>query len=344
MASHLSAGTYDDESETTGESSNWRLISRTNQIPAIFGTQFGITWTFDSPAKQGRHRFKTVWEFPDVGIANPTTGKAVRRLEFDGGCNSGAECFAGWKFTDPWELVPGRWTLEIWADGARLLRQHFDVLETVQSRAASRPVSFKSGSTGRSEATLSPREMTFTAAKINASRQVIEPPVLSAPVSVRLPLIPGELYGRPTGGPVLTIPVSFGSPFALRLDDLEAKTKPHVVANSGTMRDKGLTIEPMETQFARFGTFFVVEMKERKFGDGAIQGARTSDPLMLVYFDRPCTIKGRSQEGEEESEYAVDIPNEGVHLLRVKMVSPGLRDIVLDDGKEELLFVNSDLH
>jgi hypothetical protein len=61
-------------------------------------------------------------------ITNPET-KITREIDFwDSPMNIGVARFAGWRFDQPWELVPGTWTIEILKDGKVLASHSFNVV------------------------------------------------------------------------------------------------------------------------------------------------------------------------------------------------------------------------
>ena len=59
-------------------------------------------------------KHRVVWRFPSPGLLNPATNKTNFQVQVDRTCEVGGECFAGLRFAESWELVPGTRTVEIW--------------------------------------------------------------------------------------------------------------------------------------------------------------------------------------------------------------------------------------
>ena len=67
-------------------------VSQTQRIPAVVGTRFDIAYV----------------------LKGEPEGTVVPVQAF-------------WRFQHPWELVPGKWTIEIWVEGAPVLETSFDL-------------------------------------------------------------------------------------------------------------------------------------------------------------------------------------------------------------------------
>ena len=70
---------------------------------------------------------RSVWKISEPGIVNPTnytTSPAIRR-RFPGGDRHQPR--RGYGFDEPWEVVPGTWTLEIWQGDRKLLEKSFEI-------------------------------------------------------------------------------------------------------------------------------------------------------------------------------------------------------------------------
>jgi hypothetical protein len=60
-------------------------------------------------------------------IVDPKTGRATRVDEWDSPMNARFPRFTGWRFDNPWELVPGKWTIALVHEGRVIARQKFRV-------------------------------------------------------------------------------------------------------------------------------------------------------------------------------------------------------------------------
>jgi hypothetical protein len=120
----------DDPTALTGKRNiymGWHLDKATDAIAARLGTQFGVNYRFDGPVYGEKVRHRIVWTFPPPGITNPVTGEHRSSRERENTCAVGAACLVGWTIDEPWELVPGKWKLEVWYSGKLVVNQTFDV-------------------------------------------------------------------------------------------------------------------------------------------------------------------------------------------------------------------------
>ena len=128
--SQLAGRRIDHPSSITGKfslSDSWRIEQSTNQVRASLGTRMGIGYTFEGAVRGAAVRHRVVWQFPEDGITNPTTKRHLTSFEWEQTCVVGSQCLAGQAFIEPWELVPGTWTIEVWAGDRRMLRESFVV-------------------------------------------------------------------------------------------------------------------------------------------------------------------------------------------------------------------------
>jgi hypothetical protein len=103
------------------------LQAETTRIPATVGTNFGVRFIpIGSPAGE-RVRLRRVWRMPAPGLVDPTARTPWFETEESVSCEIGRPCVLGWALRFDWELVPGTWTLEVWAGSRRLLMQSFEL-------------------------------------------------------------------------------------------------------------------------------------------------------------------------------------------------------------------------
>lgn len=55
-----------------------------------------------------------VTRFPEGGITNPDTGKTWSRDEYSAMSGDYVTVFHGYRLSEPWEVQPGQWVLEIY--------------------------------------------------------------------------------------------------------------------------------------------------------------------------------------------------------------------------------------
>jgi hypothetical protein len=58
---------------------------------------------------------------------NPETGVTQTVDEWNSPMNVGIPRYAGWSFDNPWELVGGRWVIELFENARPIMRQEFIV-------------------------------------------------------------------------------------------------------------------------------------------------------------------------------------------------------------------------
>ena len=90
------------------------------RVPARVGVQFGVRYRITGVPSGQEATIRTKWLVPAPGMRNPLTGKVTRVDEADETVVTGTDRLAGYKFSQAWEVVPGRWTLELWSDDRKL--------------------------------------------------------------------------------------------------------------------------------------------------------------------------------------------------------------------------------
>jgi hypothetical protein len=104
-----------------------KLVKKTDRIPAVLGTKFGIKFYLPVELRKNEIVLKYVFLLP--GIKDPKTGKIQDRIEVPGKYDGGADgmAYMFYDFTDAWELVPGRWIFQVFHDEDKLLEKTFTV-------------------------------------------------------------------------------------------------------------------------------------------------------------------------------------------------------------------------
>jgi hypothetical protein len=108
--------------------SNEKLISATDTVPARLGVNFGFR--FRIVGKKGTTvTLKKVTLIPQPGIQNPKTGDTKVRSELSLEKTIGDKDFTSYGFDNPWEIVPGIWTIEFWDGDRKLASQSFNIVK-----------------------------------------------------------------------------------------------------------------------------------------------------------------------------------------------------------------------
>lgn len=97
------------------------------QVPARLGVQFGVRYRIVGAPDGQEATVRVKWLVPEPGMRNPLTGLAVREDEAAETVIIGTDRLAGYRFGQAWEIVPGKWTLELWSGNRRLAGVAFTV-------------------------------------------------------------------------------------------------------------------------------------------------------------------------------------------------------------------------
>lgn len=120
----LDYGLYAVDPATPGSP---RLTETTHTVPLRPGVMFGFQYRVTGAPSGGAVRIKEVVLFPPGGLRLP--GKPPIPLESDEATVTiGDTLPLTWKFDNSWELVPGLWTLQVWAGDRKLVEQSFTVV------------------------------------------------------------------------------------------------------------------------------------------------------------------------------------------------------------------------
>lgn len=121
-----------DPSSPTGYRSKmtwWAPASDASPIHAGLGTSMGVAFILSNTGAAGPIPVQVTWTFPPPGIqwhgSDGARRSSDRTVQY---CIDGQESLAGWRFSEPSELVPGTWTVELAIAGNTFLRRQFDVV------------------------------------------------------------------------------------------------------------------------------------------------------------------------------------------------------------------------
>ena len=106
----------------------------TDRIAGIVGNRFGLLFCAEAGETPGDEDDESTDDLAPIHIRvlhppsrNPATGQTTDRDEWDAPANLGIIRFTGWRFDEPWEIVPGTWTIEILQQGSVMARKEFIV-------------------------------------------------------------------------------------------------------------------------------------------------------------------------------------------------------------------------
>jgi hypothetical protein len=112
---------------TVQELGEIKLLPEPPATSARAGVGFGVRFRSFGARDGERALLRSVWKIPPPGIVNPATGSTFRESTAEFATTIGASHWRGYSFDEPWEVVPGTWTLEIWQGDRKLLEKSFEI-------------------------------------------------------------------------------------------------------------------------------------------------------------------------------------------------------------------------
>ena len=113
-----------------GKSNDLADVALMNPPPAAtarVGIGFGVRFRTSGEPRGGQATLRSVWKTPPPGIHNPGNDNTYRVSVVDFTTAIGSVQWRGYGFDQPWEVVPGIWTIEIWQGDRKLLEHSFTI-------------------------------------------------------------------------------------------------------------------------------------------------------------------------------------------------------------------------
>lgn len=108
---------------------NFTNIETTEEVPARIGVEFGLEYQIAGEPEGADVTLEFLVTYSDAGIADSESPMPLRETRYELPKPIGEPVYLGYGFENDWELVPGRWTFEIWHDGRQLAEEHFSVVK-----------------------------------------------------------------------------------------------------------------------------------------------------------------------------------------------------------------------
>ena len=105
----------------------YKSVKAGADIPAKLGTVIGAELTIVGTPRRGKVPLKVVWRYPSPGLTNPDSKTAKTSDEYTDTQLIGEKFPVFWGLTQPWHIVPGTWTLEVWQGERKLVTQQFQL-------------------------------------------------------------------------------------------------------------------------------------------------------------------------------------------------------------------------
>lgn len=99
----------------------------TKEIPGLLGTNFGFQYSINTRPRGQKLKIRSIIRFPEPGLQKPG-GKLYLESVESKQITIGGRHLHGYGFDEPWEILPGEWSFEIWHKDARLIRKTFTVV------------------------------------------------------------------------------------------------------------------------------------------------------------------------------------------------------------------------
>jgi hypothetical protein len=106
---------------------NIRHAATTWTVPANIGVEFGLRYRVVGAPPGARLTIKRVWLLPKPGF-RPPSGPAIDHLDRADAVFAGEDTLVTYGFDDPWELVPGHWTIRFYYDDRLIGEREFTMV------------------------------------------------------------------------------------------------------------------------------------------------------------------------------------------------------------------------
>jgi hypothetical protein len=154
---------------------------------------------------------------------------------------------------------------------------------------------------------------------VDVDHRVIAPPEPRRAAILVFPFIPGALYGSPQSKGAFMATTDADLRFSLEI----AAQSSQVDLAAATSKVAGVVVEPESTRFVRMGTFPFDAQSGEAIGGGGLVDPITREAVLLVYVDRPCTMRGTAKFGDATLEHDLRFSKVGFHWVRlVQLTTP----------------------
>jgi hypothetical protein len=97
-------------------------------VPAQHGVHFGFRYKIVGTPEGATVRVTGITNFPPAGLNKPGTSEPLRSYRYSDNEKVGQIGYTDYAFDDPWELVAGPWSVEIWIDNRLMASRTFNVV------------------------------------------------------------------------------------------------------------------------------------------------------------------------------------------------------------------------
>lgn len=100
-----------------------KLIKQSEEVTAKIGSNFGFRYTLTGPKDEVEVTIRVIHPFP---LKDPVTGKEFAKSEWSQEVPINHENWnTGWNFENDWEIVPGKWVMQLLIKDKVILEKTF---------------------------------------------------------------------------------------------------------------------------------------------------------------------------------------------------------------------------
>ncbi len=104
-----------------------QLALKTTTVPMQQGVDFGFRYRLAGSPADASVKIRKVILFPSPGL-KPPGQPAVTEVEEALDRTIGETAYTGYMLEEPWEMVSGKWTFQLWMGNAKMAEQSFTLV------------------------------------------------------------------------------------------------------------------------------------------------------------------------------------------------------------------------
>jgi len=108
-----------------GKGGSPELLQSTNRVPANPHVEFGFVFRLQGEPKGVEVPIQVVYLYPSGGLKPPDSKQPIYRSTYTHAYSIGDFHYVGYTLEKEWELVPGKWTVQMWFANRLIVRQSF---------------------------------------------------------------------------------------------------------------------------------------------------------------------------------------------------------------------------
>lgn len=105
----------------------FQLVGVTTTIPATIGIQFGFRYKIFGTPHAAPVATKAIFIYPEAGAVSPRLG-LLHSTSISKVVTIGKSTGIAYTVEEPWELVPGIWTIQLWIDDRKVAEKSFNMV------------------------------------------------------------------------------------------------------------------------------------------------------------------------------------------------------------------------